>query len=187
MAKTGTLTEAERVEVESKKEMIDSIPKVIIYGATILLIWAFTNFVFYPLGKSYDMWGINTGSAIALVGMIAMIVLIIKVLKEVRDIADAVGGLIAVNVGRGGASKEEVGHWKMAIRGVLYVILVALVFSLFATLLSKIAAWLAGIILLIVFIWAVLTLYKSGMAVSKEIESYATEQSKKMLEKEAKD
>jgi len=185
--KEGILTETEKVEIESKKELIDSIPKVIVYGGIAVMVWFFTLFIFAPLGNSYTVWGVNAGKLVAFIGTLAMILLIVKVLKEIKDVGDAIGGLVATKVGRDGASPEEVNHWRTAIRGLLYVIMAAIIFTFFASLLSFIHQTLAGIVLLIVFIWVIFMLYRSGMAISHEIEAYAHEQSEKLLKEAAKD
>ncbi|ODS36187.1 MAG: hypothetical protein A7316_02915 [Candidatus Altiarchaeales archaeon WOR_SM1_86-2] len=191
MAK-GKLTETERVETESRKELMDSVPKILVYGGTALLIWLFSKLVFIKLGNAYNITSdITAGYIIAVIAILVVLWVVLKVLKEVKDVCDAVGGLIAVNAGRGGASEEEVENWRKAIRGVAYVIVVAVAFIFFASLLTEIGDFVgevaAGVLLIGIFIWAAYTLYKSGMAVSKEVEARALEWEKKTLLKEAKD
>jgi len=185
--KEGRVTEIERAEIESTKELTDSIPKVALYGGIAFLIWVFTTFVFAPLGRGYLIGGFNTAQLIAVIGIVAILILILKVLREIKDIANAIGGLIALKSGRAGASPEELEHWRAVIRGILYVIVVAVIFTFFASLLVYIHPALAGIVLVIVFLWVVFTLYRSGMAISTEIEVYSREKSKVLLKKAAQD
>ncbi|MCK5108153.1 MAG: hypothetical protein KAR25_00525, partial [Methanosarcinales archaeon] len=91
---------------------------------------------------------------------------------------------IAVNVGREGASDEEVAHYQKAVKGIVYVFAVVVAFLFIGSLLTEISEGAAGILLIVIFLWAVCTLYSSGMAISAEIEATANEVAQK-LEKSA--
>ncbi|PKP59306.1 MAG: hypothetical protein CVT89_01450 [Candidatus Altiarchaeales archaeon HGW-Altiarchaeales-2] len=67
----GELTESERVEIESKREIIDSVPKVIVYGGISVMVWIFTMLVYIPLGGSLMLAeGLSVANIIMIVGFV---------------------------------------------------------------------------------------------------------------------
>lgn len=192
----GELTEAERVEIESKREIVDSVPKIIVYGGIAIMVWVFTMFVYIPLGKGLMLTkDLSVSNFIMIVGFVALLFFVIKILREIRDVSNAVGGIIAVRCGPSGASKEEVVHMQTAVRGVVYAIVGTILFVFLTSVLVGLeiggnpyfGQTIVGIGLVIMFIWVVVMLYRSGMAISKEIEKAAHEKAEKMLEKAARD
>jgi len=192
----GELTESERVEIESKREIIDSVPKVIVYGGISVMVWIFTMLVYIPLGGSLMLAeGLSVANIIMIVGFVALVFFTYKILREIRDIANAIGGLIAVKSGPSGASKEEVKHMQTAVRGVVYAIVGTIMFVFLTSVLrglniggyTNLGQMIVGIGLVVMFIWVIFLLYRSGMAVSKELEKAAHEKAAKMLEEAAKD
>ncbi|PKP59228.1 MAG: hypothetical protein CVT88_06010 [Candidatus Altiarchaeales archaeon HGW-Altiarchaeales-1] len=192
----GELTESERVEIESKREIIDSVPKVIVYGGISVMVWIFTMLVYIPLGGSLMLAeGLSVANIIMIVGFVALVFFTYKILREIRDIANAIGGLIAVKSGASGASKEEVEHMQTAVRGVVYAIVGTIMFVFLTSVLrglniggyTNLGQMIVGIGLVVMFIWVIFLLYRSGMAVSKELEKSAHEKAAKMLEEAAKD
>ncbi len=192
----GELTESERVEIESKREIIDSVPKVVVYGGIMAMVWIFTMFVYIPLGEGLMLTqGLSVSNFIMIIGFVALLFFTVKILKEIRDISNAIGGIIAVKSGPSGASKEEVEHIQTAVRGVVYVIVGTILFVFLTSVLTGLnmggnqylGQIIVGIGLVVMFIWVIFMLYRSGMAVSKELEKAAHEKAAKMLEEAAKD
>lgn len=192
----GELTELERVEIESKKEIIDSVPKIIVYGGISVMIWIFTMFVYIPLGEGLMLTkDLSVSNFIMIIGFVTLLCFTVKILKEIRDVSNGIGGLIAVRSGASGASKEEVEHMQTAVRGVVYVIVGTILFVFLTSVLrgldiggnEYLGQTIVGIGLVVMFIWVIFMLYRSGMAISKELEKAAHEKTAKMLEKAAKD
>jgi len=173
----------DEVTIESKREIYDSLPKLLVYMSIAVLIYLFAMFVFLPLGRGLVIGGTPTSTAISAIAILSIILLMWRSSREIRDICDAIGGLIAVNVGREGACDEEVEHYQKAVKGVVYVFVVVFVFLFIGSLLTEISEAFAGILLVIIFIWAVYTLYSSGMAISAEIEATANEIAGKLEKK----
>ena len=88
--------------------------------------------------------------------------------------------MIAINVGRESASDREVAHYQKAVKGIVYVFAVVIAFLFIGSLLNAISGGVAGILLILIFLWAVCTLYSSGMAISVEIEAAADEMAQKL-------
>ena len=113
---------------------------------------------------------------ISLIVLIALALLVVGVFKEVRDISDAGAALVSYQAGRVGAvTPDELKNYRTAFRGLLYVLVVAAAFLLFAQQLNLLHPALAAIALLAIAVWAVLPLYRSGRALSRTVERYAKE------------
>lgn len=184
------------MEIESKREIIDSMPKIVVYGGISVMVWIFTMFVYIPLGGGLMLGkGVSVANVIMIVGFLALVYFAYKILREIRDISNAIGGLIAVKSGPSGASPEEVEHMQTAVRGVVYTIVGTIIFVFLTSVLTGLSIGrytnlgqiIVGIALVVMFIWVIFTLYRSGMAVSKELEKAAHEKAQKMLEEAAKD
>ncbi|MEA1908640.1 MAG: hypothetical protein U9N43_06375 [Euryarchaeota archaeon] len=174
----------EEVRIESKREIYDSLPKLVVYVSIAILIYLFAILVFVPLGNGLDIIGVSTATIISASAIIAIMILLWRSSREIKDLCNAIGGLIAVNVGREGASDEEVAHYQKAVKGIVSVFAVVVAFLFIGSLLTEISEGAAGILLIVIFLWAVCTLYSSGMAISAEIEATANEVAQK-LEKSA--
>lgn len=192
----GELTESERVEIESKREIIDSVPKVIVYGGISVMIWIFTMLVYIPLGGGLMLTpDLSVSNFIMIIGFVALLFFTVKILKEIKDISNAIGGIIAVKSGPSGASTEEVEHMQTAVRGVVYAIVGTILFVFLTSVLrglniggnAYLGQTIVGIGLVVMFIWVIFLLYRSGMAISKELTKAAHEKAAKMLEEAAKD
>lgn len=189
------LTEAERVEIESKKEFMDSIPKIAVYGGIMILVWIFTMFVYIPLGWGLTLpGGLSVANFIMIVGFLVLLYFAVKILKEIRDVSNAIGGMIAVRSGPSGATEEEVKDMQSAVKGIVYAIIGTILFVFITSVLTglnvggyQIGGAVVGIALVIMFILVIYWLYKAGMSVSKEIGKAAQEKAEKMLEKAKKD
>lgn len=170
---------------ESKRELIDSVPKILVYGGTALLIWLFTFFIFAPLGGSFVFWaGISATTIMMFIAMVAIGVLLLKVLGEIRDICDAIGCFIAYTINKKATPAESQIYRRVA-RSIAYVIVVVLVFLPLSSLLNKMHSVygpvLSGIAIVVIFLWAIVTLYGAGMAMSDTIEANARKFTRKIL------
>ncbi|HID27818.1 MAG TPA: hypothetical protein EYP22_08405 [Methanosarcinales archaeon] len=178
--------EVERVKLEARRDIYDSLPKLVVYVSIAILIYLFAMLVFRPLGDGLYISYIQTSDIILGIGIIAILILLWRVIGEVRDICNALGGLIAANVGREGASEDEIAHYQKAVKGIIYVFAVVIAFLFIGSMLMEISGGFAGIVLIIIFLWAVWTLYSAGMALSTEIELTSKEFTQKLEERLAK-
>lgn len=162
--------------IDATRELRDSAPKIGISIGIAVLIWVVGNYVFIPISQGLFIQTFAVTQLISLVVLIALAVLVVGVFKEVRDISDAGAALVAYQAGRvGSVTPKELGNYRIAFRGLLYVLVVAAAFLLFAQQLNLIHPALAAIALLAIAVWAVLTLYRSGRALSRTVERYAKE------------
>lgn len=165
----------DKISTESRKELRDSLPKLVVYVGIAILIYLFSLYVFIPLSGGIAIGKISVTSLISLIGILAILVLVLKSIKEIKDICDAIGWFIAASFGREGAHEEEVKHYQLAVRRVVYVFVVVAGFMFIGSLLSEFSEAATGLLLIVVFLWSIYMLYSAGMAISKEAEASANE------------
>ena len=166
-------------------EIRDSAPKIGINIVIAVLIWLIGNYVFIPISRGYFIEAWAVPQLINLIVLVALAVLLIMILKELRDLTDAAAGIVAYEVGsrKGEVTKDELNNYKTAFHGILYVFVAAAAFLLIGTQLSMLHPALAAIVLIIIVIWAILTLFRVGHALSDTVHEYAQEWAKKLEER----
>jgi len=187
MATSKSSAEAFGKEVYAKGvlEIRDSAPKIGINIVVAALIWLIGNYVFIPISTGYfvETWAVP--QLINLIVLVALAVLLVMILKELRDLTDAAAGIVAYEVGsrKGEVTKDELNNYKTAFHGILYVFIAAAAFLLIGTQLSMLHPALAAIVLIIIVIWAIVTLFRVGHALSDTVHEYAQEWAKKLEER----
>jgi|GEM_PF-2041186 len=176
---------AENSILNAKRELVDSAPKAVVYAVTAFVIWLFTKAVFIPLGDITIYGNITAATIIVAISTVTILIIVLKVLKEIRDVCDAISALIAISIDPKAAPTEYV-IYQNVLKSLVYVLVVAIAFLFFGSLLNEIHPALSGIILVIVFLWAIGTLYRAGMMVSEKIEAKAKKITAKVLHLEEK-
>ena len=152
----------------------ESGPKTVLNIGVAVLIWLFANLVFIPISEGVLIQEYVVSEIISLITLATLAGLVLAIVYEIRRMAGAAAGILAYEVGRRGeVSMEEVSHYRTALRGLLYVFVVALAFLLFSKNLSTIHPALTGIALIAVVVWSFFTLWRVGRALSAEITRYA--------------
>ncbi len=174
----------EELLAESRREMYDSIPKIIVGVAIAFLIWLFGVLIFQPLagmlGDPFIFGLIGLKSLISGIILIALVFIFIGIFKEVLDVTDALAGYAAAAYSKADTPDEKVGRYRRAFRGIAYVLLAVIAFLFFLPFIAGIIPVLAGIILVILVIWAVFVLFRTGRLFSGEIERWAADFTRKV-------
>lgn len=167
----------EELLAESRREMYDSIPKIIVGVAIAFLIWLFGVLIFLPLARMLGdpfLFGlIGFASLISGIILIALVIIFFGIFKEVLDVTDAFAGYAAAAYSRSETSDEKVERYRGAFRGIAYVLVAVFAFLFFLPFLAGIIPVLAGIVLVILVLWAILVLFRAGKLFSGEIEQWA--------------
>ncbi len=173
---------AREVYLQAVRELRDSVPKIVINIGIAVLIWVFTKYIFIPVSREYLLFGIPLPQLISLIMLVAVTILVLGILREIFDIVDALAAYCAYELGSAQkeVTDEELENYKIGFRGIVYVIVVALIFLLFRDFLNVLHPVLSAVVLLIVAVWAVLTLMRSGKAFSRIVEYYAKEWAEKL-------
>ena len=174
-----------QVYVDSSNALAESGPTVILNIGVAILAWLFGNLVFIPISQGLLLGQYAVTQIISLIVLATMAVLMISVAIHIRKLSNAAAGIVAYHAGarKGEVTKEELGHYKSAITGIVLVIIVALALLLFSANLSVIHPALAGIALIIVVLWSMLMLWRSGHALAAEIKVAADDFAKKIKER----
>ncbi|MFW6185718.1 MAG: hypothetical protein ACOC5C_03445 [Halobacteriota archaeon] len=176
----------EEILLESKREIRDSFPKIIVNLAIAFLIWLFAVLVFQPLantlGNPFIFGLIGMKAIISGIVIIALAIILLRILKEVSDLTGALAGLTALQFARGETSETKLERYKTGFRGIGYVIVAVIAYLFFLPIVAGLHPTLAGIILILVLIWAILMLFRVGGVFSEEIEKKAAEISQRVEE-----
>lgn len=177
----------EKVYIESAKNLREAGPGLFVSVGVAVLIYLFGNLVFMPISEGIYFFDYPVPKIISFVILVALAFLVLRIVHQVRGLTDGAAGVLAYEFGRarGEVSMESYEHYRTALRGVMYVVVTALVFLLFSSYLAWIHPALAGIILVAVVIWSIFLLLRSGTAVLAEIRR-ATDKWAEELEKRVK-
>lgn len=171
----------QQVYAEAQKEIRESLPKIAINVFIAIIIWLVANFVFMPISTGLFVQTFAVTQLISFIVLIAFAVLVIGIVRELRDVADASAGIVAYHAGQAAqVDPQELQNYRTAFRGLLYVLVVAAAFLLFAAQLNLLHPAIAAIVLLIIVVWAILTLFRVGRAFSRSIQHYAQEWAKRL-------
>jgi hypothetical protein len=170
----------EKVRTESREALVRAAPSIVLYVVAAVLLWLFGHLVFLPIARTIE-WEWPVVEILNFIIIAVMAVLVIRVLVDIRRAVDAAAGIAACEIGAPyDVSPEEVGHYKTAFRGIVYVIVVSLAFMLFADFLTNIHQGLSAVVLIAVVVWAVYEIWSSVRAISEEIKRYSSEWAKKI-------
>ena len=174
-----------QVYAESSSALAASGPTVMLNIGVAIVAWLFGNLVFIPISQGLMLGQYAITQIISLIIFATMAIMIVSAIIHIRRLSNAVAGHLAYYVGarKGEVTEEELGHYRTALTGVVTVIIVALAFLLFSANLSIIHPSLTGIALIIVVIWTMFTLWRSGNALAAEIKVVAEELAEKVKER----
>ncbi|RLF05055.1 MAG: hypothetical protein DRK00_05375 [Thermoprotei archaeon] len=172
---------AREVYASTVRELRESAPKILVNLGIVILLWAFTKYVFIPLSAEYALLGIPLPQLISAIMLVAVALLIMGIARECLDLVDAAATYAAYEFGaRRRANEEEVENYRVGLRSVLYVAMAALLFTLFKEFLDMLHPALSAVMLLAIAVWAIFTLVRAGRAFSRLAEYYAREWAEKL-------
>lgn len=171
----------EKVRIKSREALLKTIPSILLYVIAAVLVWLFGRLVFLPIAGGIEWYGYPLPQILNFIILVTLVALVLRVLVDVRRAVDAIAGIAACEIGAPyDVSPEEVGHYKTAFRGIVYVVVVSLAFLLFADYLTNIHAGLSAVVLIGIVVWAIYQIWSAVRSISKEIERYASEWAKKI-------
>ncbi len=173
--KTDTQEFGMQVYKTATTELRASVPKIIVNMGVAILIWLVGNFVFIPISQTYFIGTFAVTQLISLIILVALLLLVVGIAREIGRVAEAAAGFLAYSIGgkKGDVTPEELRNYNIAIKGILYVLIVAVAFLLFASQLTILHPALAAILLVAVVAWSIVSLYRSGRALSNTVQEYA--------------
>ncbi|MEM2111910.1 MAG: hypothetical protein QXX08_08555 [Candidatus Bathyarchaeia archaeon] len=180
----GTAEYYEKVSRESREKIATTLPKVVLDISAAVLIWLFARLVFIPIAEGIDFLGWPLPRLLNFIVIVALGIIVLKIVRDIHGMIEGVAGYAACEIGAPyEVTPEEVGHYRTALVGIFNIIVVSLAYLLFVDFLTRIHPGLAGVILLVIVVWAIYQIWRAVQAVSNEIRRYTSKWSQKVLSK----
>ncbi|WP_342677483.1 hypothetical protein [Methanofollis sp. UBA420] len=174
----------EEIYTESRREIADSLPKIIVEIVIAFLIWLFAVYIFIPLAGSLGdptfLGLIGLQPLISAIVIVALIIVFLAILKEIIDVTNAVAGYATLAFSKGEVSDEKLERYQTGFRLIGYVLIAVLAYLFFLPLIAGVLGVLAGVVLVLLVIWAIIVLFQAGRIFSVEIEQKAVDFSKRV-------
>lgn len=178
----------EEMYVESAKALREVGARVVLSIGAAIIIWVFGQLVFIPISKGMQpIFDYPMHQIVSFILVVALAVIIFTVFLDIRKLTGGVAGVLAYEFGKasGEISIKSLRHYRIALDGILYVIIVSLTYLLFASYLGEIHPAIPAIVLILIVVWAVFALWRSCRAIAAEVGRY-TEKWAEELEKRVK-
>ena len=172
----------EKVGKESREALVGAVPSITVGVVAAILLWLFGHLIFIPISEGIEWYGYPLTQILTFIILVGLAIFVTRILVDVRRAVDALAGLAACEIGAPyDVTPTEVGHYKTALRGILYVIIVSLAFLLFSDYLARIHPALSGVVLIAIVVWGIFEIWRAVKAVSEEIRRYSAEWAGKAL------
>jgi len=172
----------EKVSRESREALVGTVPSIMVGVIAAILLWVFGQLIFIPISQGIEWYGYPLTQILTFIILVGLAIFVVRILADVRRAVDGIAGLAACEIGAPyDVTPAEVEHYKTALRGILYVIVVSLAFLLFSDYLARIHPALSGVVLIAIVVWAIFEIWRAVKAVSEEIRRYSTEWTGKAL------
>jgi len=163
--------------------------RVILSVGAAILIWLAGRLIFVPMaeGLTQQLLGYPIAGIVSVIIAVALAVIIFTVFIDIRRLTSGLAGILAYHFGKasGEIRKAEVNNYRIAIEGVLYVIIVSLTYLLFVDYLATVHPAIPAVLLILIVIWAIFALYRSTRAIADILGKY-TSRAASELEKQYK-
>jgi polyferredoxin len=164
--------------LESARAMREVGARVALSIGAAILIWLFGQMVFIPISKGMEQvfLGYPVDAIISFIFVITLAIIIFTIFIDIRRLTGGIAGVLAYQFGKasGEITVESFRHYRTALDGILYVIIVSLTYLLFAQYLGNIHPAIPAIVLILIVIWAIFALWRSCRAIAAEIGRYTT-------------
>lgn len=154
-----------------------------------ILIWVFGELVFLPIarGITQQLFGYPVHSIISFIIIAALAIIVFSVFVDIRRLTRSLAGVLAYQFGRasGETDVETYNNYRAMLDGIIYVIVVSLVYLLFARYLAEIHPAVPAAILILIVVWSIFALWGCCRAIARIISKYTSKISEE-LEKHAK-
>lgn len=158
-------------------------------GAAIL-IWIFGELIFLPIAKAMtqQFFGYPVHSIISFIIAVALAIIVFSVFMDIRRLAGSLAGILAYHFGRasGEVDRETYANYRAVLNGIIYVVVVSLVYLLFARYLAEIHPAVPAVLLVLIVVWSIFELWRCCRAIARVIGRYTSKISEE-LEKQIKE
>ena len=178
-----------RMYSESVRALRQAGARVFLSIIAAVLIWIFGELIFLPIAKgmAQQFFGYPVHSIISFIIAVALAIIILSVFLDIRRLTRSLAGVLAYHFGKasGEADIEAYNNYSAVLDGIIYVIVVSLVYLLFARYLAEIHPAVPAVLLVLIVIWSIFALWRSCRAIARVISKYTSRISEE-LEKQVK-
>lgn len=162
--------------IESAKALREAAPRIVLSIGAAILIWLFGTLVFIPMAEGITLLTYPLTEILSFIIVVALAIIIFSVFIDIRRLTGGLAGVLAYEFGKsaGEIRYDSYEHYRTALDGVIYVIIVALTFLLFSYYLALIHPAIPAVILIAIVIWSIFAIWRSAKAVAAEIKRSAT-------------
>ncbi len=175
--------------VESARALREVGARVVLSIGAAIIIWVFGQLLFIPISEGMEqMWlGYPVKAFVSLIIVVALAIIVFTIFIDIRKLTSGIAGVVAYEFGKasGEVKIESLRHYRIALDGIIYVIIVSLAYLLFAQYLAEIDRAIPAILLVLIVIWAVFALWRSCRAIATEVGRYTAKWAEE-LEKRVK-
>ena len=166
------------IYAESAKALRQVGARVILSVGAAIIIWLAGRLIFLPIaeGLTSQFLGYPVTSIISFIIAIALAIIIFTVFIDIRRLTGGLAGVMAYHFGKasGEVRTEDFNNYRIALDGVLYVIVVSLTYLLFVDYLAKIHPAIPAVLLILIVLWAIFALWRSTRAIANIIGRYTS-------------
>lgn len=159
-----------------------------VFGA--VLLWLVGRLIFIPMAEEVNvlLLGYPLTTIVSILIAVALAIITIAVFIDVHRLSGGLAGITAYQFGKatGELRAEEVNNYKIALDGVLYVIVVTLTYLLFFDYLAYIHQAIPAVLLVLIVVWAIYALWQSTRAIANVVDRYTSKIADMLDEKAAK-
>lgn len=175
--------------VESARALREVGARVVLSIGAAIIIWVFGQLLFIPISEGMEqMWlGYPVKAFVSFIIVVALAIIVFTIFIDIRKLTSGIAGVVAYEFGKasGEVKIESLRHYRIALDGIIYVIIVSLAYLLFAQYLAEIDRAIPAILLVLIVIWAVFALWRSCRAIAAEVGRYTAKWAEE-LEKRVK-
>jgi len=175
--------------LESAKAVRQVGARVVLALLAAILIWVFGELIFLPIAEGMTQVFLDypVHAIISFIIVVALAIIVLTVFIDIRRLTGGLAGVLAYHFGKasGEVNVEAYNNYRTALDGILYVIVVSLVYLLFANYLARINPAIPAILLILIVIWAIFALWRSTRAIAAIIGKYTSKWAEE-LEKRVK-
>lgn len=167
----------QHIKKEALTNMKQGVPTLVFTMIAAVLIWVFGNLAFMPLAEGISLYEWPLDKIISLIILIALMAVIVKSIISLTKIVDGISSFAAIEMNKLQKNFDEksLRRYRSFLRGIVFSIMIILVFILIQDYLTQIHPALSGILLMVIVIWSIYLLYQGGTKISGEITRAITD------------
>jgi len=167
----------QRIKKEALADMKQGVPTLVFTMIAAVLIWIFGNLAFMPLAEGISLYDWPLDKVISFIILVALMAIIVKSIMSLTKIVDGISSFLAIEMNKLQKNFDEksLRRYRSFLRGVVFSVMIILIFILIQDYLTQIHPALSGLLLIAIVVWSIYLLYQGGTKISGEITRAITD------------